>query len=201
MNFISSVPCIHLIFRFFQLNVVIGPNVPGSCIQSRMKALRKKANDMGVAPEASSSNSTTKRSRGTAPTTPVKKAKLNKTEKVFDDDDSDEDGNGHLVTPSSSDDLTEGMTKPMTPPPSAEIIKAKKTVKSRVSPRKAAKKDYKTLGDPFVALDNAENSSGEVIFGTDKSESEDSAASDGEFGAEATKTPEPEVKAEETVEI
>lgn len=196
MNFISSVPCIHLTFQVFQLNVIVGPNVPGSCIQSRMRALRKKANDMGVAPQASPSNSTTKRPRGSASATPAKKAKLNKIKEEFDDDDSDEDGNGHLVTPSSSDDTTEGMTKPMTPPPSAE-----KAAKSRVSPRKAAKKDYKSLGDPFVALDNAEDSNGEVIFGTEKSDSEDSAASDGEFGAEATKTQEPEVKVEEFVEI
>lgn len=171
-----------------------GPNVPGSCIQSRMKALRKKANEMGVSPQVSPGSSTAKRPRAPAPGTPAKKPKLKKTQKGVDDQDSD-DGKALLVTPTSSDDSgsTEVVKQAMTPPSSAETTKAKKAVraKSRVSPRKGAKKDYKSLGDPFATMDNVNDSSGENIFGHDKSESEDSAASDGDFGTEAINTEAP----------
>lgn len=55
--------------------------------------------------------------------------------------------------------------------------------KNRASPRKASKKDYKALGDPFVALNGTID--GEKVFTTDKSESEDSYASDPEFVKDA----------------
>lgn len=152
-----------------------------------MQVLRKKANEMGGAPQ--NSPGSTKRSRAPAASTPAKKPKL---KKELDDHDSDEDWLAHLVTPSASDEngSTEGVKQEMTPPSSADTTNAKKQVpaKSRVSPRKGAKKDYKSLGDPFGALKNAKDSNGENIFGHDKSESEDSYASDGDFGTEANRT-------------
>ena len=154
----------------------------------RMQTLRKKANEMGV--DTQNSPGRTKRTRKPAASTPAKKPKL---KKELDDHDSDEDWLAHLVTPSFSDDngSTEGVKQqPMTPPSSADTTNAKKQVgaKSRVSPRKGAKKDYKSLGDPFGALENANDSNGEKIFGNEKSQSEDSAASDGDFGTEADRT-------------
>ena len=50
-----------------------------------------------------------------------------------------------------------------------------RVTKARKSPRAATKKDYKALGDPFVAT---LNSDGEKVFPTDRSDSEDSFASD-----------------------
>lgn len=186
MNMISSVRCNHLVLSSFQLNLVVGPNVPGSCIQSRMKALRKKANEMGVSP-FSLKSAATKRPLATATGTPVKRRKVEKTKSEIDIDESEEEGKALLATPTNSDDNEGVKIGPMTPPSSAKPAKGKKEVhamKSRVSPRKAAKKDYKTLGDPYVAMENANDSNGEKIFGEEKSESEDSAASDGDFRAE-----------------
>lgn len=53
-------------------------------------------------------------------------------------------------------------------------IKRQKTIggritKARVSPRKALKKNYKKIEDPFADL-NATDGDGEKVFGTDKSE-------------------------------
>lgn len=155
-----------------------------------MKALRKKANEMGFA----ASGGTSKRPRASATTTPVKRAKFNNTKKETDDRDSDEDGN-LPATPKSSEESAsiEGVIKVITPPSSADA-KNQVRPKSRVSPRKATKKDYKSLGDPYLAMENTQDSNGERIFEHDKSDSEDSAASDGEFGADA-------VKAEPVMEI
>lgn len=172
INFISSMRS--PLVLVFQLSVDLGPNVPGQCIRSRMAALRKKAKDMGTTTEASPTSSTKKRSRAPpTPTTPTKKPKLSKYYQELDDHDSDEDGMAHLITPSS--DGAEDVE-----PSPAETTQG---AKSRVSPRQKAKQDYKSLGDPFVAMENAD-SNGEKIFGHDKSESEDSAASDGEFATE-----------------
>lgn len=146
-----------------------------------MKALRKKANEMGLPAQAGPA----KRPRASATTTPVKKAKLNKNNKETDDRDSDEDGNVPVTPKSSSEDSGSIVTKNMTPSPSD--AKNQVRLKSRVSPRKAAKKDYKSLGDPYQAMENTQDSNGERIFEHEKSDSEDSAASDGEF-AGAPKT-------------
>lgn len=110
------------------------------------------------------------------------KGPINKKRKIVKTE-SDEDDAG-VVTLSSSDDDEEGVEKPITPPMSAKSTTKTKTVstKSRVSPRSSGKKkDYKTLGDPFVAFENTLDSNGEKIFNRDRSLSEDSAASDGEF--------------------
>ena len=145
---------------------------------------------------AGSSSGTAKRSRASAVNTPVKKRKLNKVQNEVKNE-SDEDEEADVITPSSSDadnEVTEGFGKPMTPPMSAKTPKTNKGVstKSRVSPRSSAKKDYKTLGDPYIALENAVDTNGEQIFQKDKSDAEDSAASDGEFRTESNRI-EPEV--------
>ncbi|MCJ1462306.1 hypothetical protein MMC07_000906 [Pseudocyphellaria aurata] len=160
-----------------------GPNVPGSCIQTRMGALRKKAKEMGDFP-FSSKGAATKRPLATASTTPAKKQRVKKTKSEIDDDDSEEDGKAFLVTPTQSVDNECVKNEPITPPSSAKKVHA---TKSRVSPRKAAKKDYKAIGDPYVSMEN-NDSNGERIFGDEKSESEDSAASDGDFRAEFVQT-------------
>lgn len=43
-------------------------------------------------------------------------------------------------------------------------------------------------GDPFVAMDNANDSNGEKVFCNDKSASKNGAANNGEFGAVPIKT-------------
>ena len=62
-----------------------------------------------------------------------------------------------------------------------------RVTKSRISPRKGTKKDYKKLGDPFVEMKGTTNADGEQVFDTEKSDSEDSFASDGDYmkGAKA----------------
>lgn len=154
-----------------------------------MAILKRKANEVGG---AGSSSGTPKRSRASAVNTPVKKRKLNKAQSEVKNE-SDEDETADIITPSSSDadnEVTEGLGKPMTPPMSANTTETKKGVstKSRVSPRSSAKKDYKTLGDPYIALENALDTNGEQIFQKDKSDTEDSAASDGEFRTESKRT-------------
>jgi len=72
--------------------------------------------------------------------------------------------------------------------PSTPSNKRQKTIGGRVtkrlSPRKAVKKDYKKIEDPFMEMNDATDGDGEKVFGTEKSDSEDSQASDGEFGKE-----------------
>lgn len=53
--------------------------------------------------------------------------------------------------------------------------------KPRLSPRKSAKKDYKALDDPFVDMNGTVDGDGNKVFDTDKSDSEDTFASDAEF--------------------
>ena len=62
-----------------------------------------------------------------------------------------------------------------------------RVTKPRISPRKGSKKDYKKLGDPFVELKGTTNTDGEQVFDTEKSDSEDSFESDGDYmkGAKA----------------
>lgn len=76
--------------------------------------------------------------------------------------------------------------------PTTPNNKRQKTIGGRVvkraSPRKTAKKDYKKIEDPFTELNDATDGDGEKVFGTDKSDSEDSQASDREFGGEQEKT-------------
>ncbi len=71
--------------------------------------------------------------------------------------------------------------------PATSANKRQKTIggrvtKTRASPRKTLKKDYKKIEDPFAELNDATDGDGEKVFGTDKSDSEDSQASDEEFG-------------------
>ena len=61
-----------------------------------------------------------------------------------------------------------------------------RVTKKRASPRKSGKKDYKALDDPFVKMeDNADTETSEMIFETEKPDSEDSLASDGDYMKDA----------------
>jgi hypothetical protein len=76
-----------------------GPNVPGSCIQSRMKALRKKASELGITvPETTPKKSNNKRG-GPATPTSAKKAKgkngeMSSFQTAANNEDDDEETNG-----------------------------------------------------------------------------------------------------------
>ncbi len=63
----------------------------------------------------------------------------------------------------------------------AQKVISGRVTKARKSPRGATKKDYKALGDPFIATTFL-NSDGEKVFPTDHSDSEDSVASKGYSG-------------------
>ena len=71
-----------------------------------------------------------------------------------------------------------------TPKAKGQSIISGRVTKARASPRKAGKKNYKALVDPFPNLDDATDGEGGKMFGTDKSDNEDSCASDGEFALE-----------------
>ena len=80
--------------------------------------------------------------------------------------------------------------------PNSNLLKTMdgRVTKSRASPRKTIKKDYKKIEDPFADLQDATDGEGEKVFGTDKSETENSQASDEDFGRVHV---EPLVKTEE----
>ena len=89
---------------------------------------------------------------------------------------------------------TDHETPPTTPMHSA---KHDKTISGRItkraSPRKGKKTDYKTLDDPFFAMDAAKDANGNNVFGEPSAtESEDTYATDGSFkdigGVAAVKT-------------
>ena len=160
---------VHLSQNFLSSDFDLGPDVPGSCIQTRMKALRKKAASLGITPKESPVTGT-KRALVSAPNTPSKKAKK---------------------TNAKNKEVDEGLDLDVTPPTTSEINTPKSSAtkpKARGSPRKNLKKDYKAVSDPFVSM-NATDSNGEDVFGIDKSESEDSYDND-EFKGEAIKTEE-----------
>lgn len=144
-----------------------GDGIPGSCIQSRMKALRMKAKGISgpsnqSCPAAVKSGPVTpsKRTREPTSSTPKKRGKKNKNIKAEHSDDETLLAN----TPPSSNGQ-----QPLSP--------IGKESQARISPRNVAKKNYKDITDPFIKL----NSSHENLFEDSKSESEDSAGSDGEF--------------------
>ena len=57
-------------------------------------------------------------------------------------------------------------------------------VTKRSSPRNNAKKDYKSIGDPFATMENAKDENGNNVFGPPSgTESEDTYATDGSFKA------------------
>lgn len=148
-----------------------------------MKALRSKAK--GIAGPSSQSSPTaikpdpatvksepatvksepatpSKRSRGPTSSTPKKRAKNNSGVKAEQSDDE----TILAVTPPSADGQ-----QPSTPIGNES--------QARVSPRNAARKNYKDITDPFIKL----NASHENLFEDIKSESEDSEGTDGEFEA------------------
>lgn len=144
-----------------------GDGIPGSCIQSRIKALRTKAKGIAEpsnqsSPAAVKSEPVTpsKRIREPTSSTPKKRGKKNKDVKA-------EHSDAETIlaaTPPSSDGQ-----QPLSP--------IRKESQARISPRNVVKKNYKDITDPFIKL----NYSHENLFEESKSESEDSAGSDGEF--------------------
>jgi len=82
------------------------------------------------------------------------------------------------ATPPETDDNA----APTNPSKKRQKTVGGRVTKTRASPRKALKKDYKKIEDPFTELNDATDGDGEKVFGTDKSDSEDSQASDEEFG-------------------
>ena len=131
-----------------------------------MKALRSKAK--GIAGPSSQSSPTavksdpatpSKRSREPLSSTPKKRTKKSKGIKAESDDET-----VLAATPPSSD----GQEAPSP---------IRKDAHTRISPRNMTKKNYKDISDPSTML----NTSHKNLFGDNKSESEDSAGSDGEF--------------------
>lgn len=104
----------------------------------------------------------------TSSSTPKKRGKSNKGNNIKAEHDSDDETVLGDTPPSSADGQEE---PPLSPPIGTESQQA------RISPRNVAKKNYKDLTDPFLKF----NSSHENLFDESKSESEDSAGSDGEF--------------------
>ena len=78
---------------------------------------------------------------------------------------------------------TDHETPPTTPTPSTKhdkIIGGR--IIKRASPRKGKKTNYKTLVDPFFAMDAAKDADGNNVFGEPSAtESEDTYATDGSF--------------------
>ena len=71
---------------------------------------------------------------------------------------------------------------PTTPNPSKRQKVIGGRVTKRLSPRKNAKKDYKTIGDPFSTMEAAKDENGNNVFGPpSRTESEDTYATDGSF--------------------
>ena len=75
-----------------------------------------------------------------------------------------------------------------TPSKPAYSAKRQKTISGRVtkrsSPRKGKNTNYKTLDDPFVTMDSAQDENGNNVFGEPSgTDSEDTYASDGSFKA------------------
>lgn len=132
-----------------------------------MKALRTKAK--GIAGPSNQSSPTAAKSEPVTPSkrireptssTPKKRGKKNKDIKA---EQSDDETLLAVTTPTF-----DGQE-----PPSP----ISKESQARISPRNVAKKNYKDITDPFLKL----NSSHENLFEESRSESEDSAGSDGEF--------------------
>ena len=78
---------------------------------------------------------------------------------------------------------TDHETPPTTPMHSAEHDKTiGGRIIKRTSPRKGKKTNYKTLVDPFFAMDEAKDANGNNVFGEQSAtESEDTYATDGSF--------------------
>ena len=78
---------------------------------------------------------------------------------------------------------TDHETPPTTPVHSAKHDKViSGRITKRTSPRKGKKTDYKTLVDPFFAMDEAKDADGKNVFGEPSaSESEDTYVTDGSF--------------------
>lgn len=146
----------------FDLTLVPGPGVPASCIQSRVKALRKKAAGLGITPQPSPAAGS-KRPAGYASTNASKKAKINENTKVIEEDKSQ--------TPPAA---TKKGTKAATRKVAKSKTTAPKTLAARVLARKTTKKNVKAAEDALVKMENAADSNGDKDSGNDLSEHEDS---------------------------
>lgn len=129
-------------------------------LRTKAKGIVGPSNQSSPAAVKSEPASLSKRIREPTSSTPKKREKKNKGIKAEHSDDE----TILAVTPPSSDGQQ--------PPPAI-----KKESQARISPRNVARTNYKDITDPFIKL----NSSNKSLFGDSKSESEDSAGSDGEF--------------------
>lgn len=105
----------------------------------------------------------------------------------FSDDESVAEGKEETeqgATPPESETEDNAATTPNHSAKRQKTISGRVT-KARISPRKSGKKDYKALDDPFVAMDTTLDANGEKVFDIEKTESEDSYGTDGEFGKAA----------------
>lgn len=84
-----------------------------------------------------------------------------------------------VTTPAKSNLTTTSTTTPN--PSSDKTIGGRVTKPGRISPRKTTKKDYKAMMDPFKDIEAANGKGEDRIFDTEKSSSEDTYASDGEY--------------------
>ena len=162
-----------------------GPNIPGSCIATRMARLRKKAAAISADGKPFVRARTQAPAMGKMPSTSRKRGRMLKTQSRYviprqksfktlpTDRSADISGEESLVSAVDTD--SEAPTGLRTPERSI------KRTKTRASPRSTEKRDYKTLSDPFVTT-NAKDEEGNHIFEADKSESEDSGDSDEEYG-------------------
>ena len=137
-------------------------------LRTKAKGIAGPSNQSSPAAVKSEPASLSKRIREPTSSPPKKRGKKNKGIKA----EHSEDETILAVTPPSSDGQQ--------PPPAIKIesqAPIQKESQARISPRNVARTNYKDITDPFIKL----NSSNQSLFGDSKSESEDSAGSDGEF--------------------
>lgn len=136
-----------------QLTVALGPEIPASCIENRMKNLRAKAVAMGIMTSTPTSHAHAK-----VPATRKSQKKARKANEVDDDDDDDEDDEDEGFSDGTSNLslslMDKDSDKERKPDP---FMKQHKTISGRIikprsSPRKNPRPNYKVLLDPFSAL-------------------------------------------------
>ncbi|KAK4690342.1 hypothetical protein P7C71_g6428, partial [Lecanoromycetidae sp. Uapishka_2] len=168
-----------------------GPEVKDRAIQYRIGQLRQEGVALGFGPGTTGkvipnapktiSRAPARAKKGNTPNGKVRKRGGILSDTLSDEESMADTGNDseQEATPPDTDDNV----APITP-----TNKRQKTIGGRVvkraSPRKTAKKDYKALEDPYARMADTTDGDGEKVFETEKSDSEDSYASDATFGKE-----------------
>ena len=142
-------------------------------------------------PKATKTKPSTTAPKGRMAKTAAKVKKEMQSETEEDDEDLNISDNIKPATPPETPDNKAGVfgttsgSRQMTPTPSAKMHKVStgRISKSRCSPRKNIKKDYKALEDPYLGMEAVEDGDGEKIFKEEADESEDMAAADEHFEA------------------